>query len=193
MTKPVGVNRMINIGKKILAYRRANSLTIRELAEKTGLSTAIISQMERNIANPSLSVLVVTADAVGMKVSELLSEEIDEESLILRKKDRQQTYNPDERYIFYNLLTPGTMNADVRMTLVHCEPRSETYGGEFHTHANEEILFVLTGSLTVILELSRYVIYEGDTMRIPPHYKHRYINDSDEIAELLTVKARSGL
>jgi transcriptional regulator with XRE-family HTH domain len=184
---------VINIGKKILAFRRANHLTIRELAEKTGLSTAIISQMERNIANPSLSVLTVMADVVGMKVSELLAEEINEESLILRKKDRQQTYNPDDRYIFYNLLTPGTMNADVGIILVHCEPRSETYGGEFHAHPNEEILLVLTGKLTVILEFSRYVISEGDTMRIPPHFKHRYINDTDEIAELLTIKAHSRL
>lgn len=179
---------MINVGKKILSYRRANNLTIRDLAEKTGLSTAIISQMERNIANPSLSVLKVMADVIGMTVSELVAEEWNAESLILRKQDRQQTYNPDDRYIIYNLLTPGSMNADICMTLVHCEPRSETYQGQFHAHAGEEIVYVLTGNVTVVFEFTEFTVHEGDTFRVPPHYKHRYINNSDEIAELLTVK-----
>lgn len=179
---------MINIGKKILSHRRAKNLTIRDLAEKTGLSTAIISQMERNIANPSLSVLKVMADAIGMTVSELTAEEFDAESLILRKKDRPQTYNPDNRYIIYNLLTPGSMNADICMTLVHCEPYSETYEGQFHTHVGEEVVYVLTGNVTVVFEFTEFVVHEGDTFRVPPHYKHRYINNSDMVAELLTVK-----
>jgi quercetin dioxygenase-like cupin family protein len=137
-----------------------------------------------------LSVLSTLAAALGMKASELLADEFDEEALILRKKDRQQIYNPDDRYIFYNLLTPGNMNADVLMILVHCEPHSETYAGEFHAHAKEEILYVLAGRLTVIFESVQFEICAGDTMRIPAHCKHRYLNDSAEIAELLTVKAR---
>lgn len=180
----------IDIGKKIAAFRRANQLTIRDFAERTGLSTAIISQMERNIANPSLGVLAAVAEAMGVTLSELVAEEVDEASLILRKKDRPQIYNPDERYIFYDLLTPGTMRAGVRIILVHCEPHSETYNGEFHVHANEEVVYVLTGSVTVVLESSRFEIFEGDTLRIPSHYKHRYINDSDVVAELLTVEIR---
>lgn len=180
---------MINIGKKIQAYRRSTQQTIKDLAEKTRLSTAIISQLERNIGNPSLSVLTAIAEAIGMKVSELLTEELDENSLVLRKRDRQQTYNPDERYIFYNLLTPGSMNADITMTLVHCEPYAETYGGEFHSHTKEEVVYVLTGRVTMILESTQFEIAEGDTVRVPPNYKHRYINNSDEVAEMLTIKA----
>jgi transcriptional regulator with XRE-family HTH domain len=180
---------MINIGRKIQVYRQATRQTIRDLAEKTGLSTAIISQLERNIGNPSLSVLTAIAGAIGMNVSELLTEELDGNSLILKKKDRLQTYNPDDRYIFYNLLTPGSMNADITMTLVHCEPHAETYGGEFHAHATEEVVYVLTGSVIIAFESAQFEIAEGDTVRIPPNYKHRYINESDEIVELLTIKA----
>jgi transcriptional regulator with XRE-family HTH domain len=180
---------MVNIGRKIQDYRQATRQTIRDLAEKAGLSTAIISRMERNIGNPSLSVLTAVASAIGMKVSELLAEELDMDSFVLRKKDRQQTYNPDERYIFYNLLTPGSMNADITMTLVHCEPHTETYGGEFHAHANEEVVYILTGNVIMIFESIQLDISEGDTVRVPPNYKHRYINNTDEIAELLTIRA----
>lgn len=185
--------RMVNIGRKIAAYRQATQTTIRELAEKTGLSTAIISQLERNIGNPSLNVLNALAGAIGMKVSELVAEEPDEETLILRKKDRQQAYNPDEKYIIYNLLTPPSMNANLSMRLVHCEPHTETYGGEFHTHLSEEVVYVLNGTVTIVFEDARFDLGEGDTVRVPPQYKHRYINESDEVAEILTIKAHSGM
>lgn len=180
---------MFNIGKKIQAYRQATQTTIRDLAEKTGLSTAIISQLERNIGNPSLSVLTAIADAIGMKVAELLAEELDVNSLVLRKKDRQQTYNPDDKYMFFNMLTPGSMNADISMILVHCEPHSETYGGEFHAHTTEEVVYVLSGNTNIVFESTQFKIFEGDTVRIPPNYKHRYINDSDSAVELLTITA----
>ena len=175
--------------EKIQAHRQATGQTIRGLAGETGLSSAIISQLERNIGNPSLSVLTAIAGALGMKVSELLAEEPDVDSLVLRKKDRPQTYNPDDRYIFYNLLTPGSMNADITMTLVHCEPRAETYGGAFHAHPNEEVVFVLTGRVTIVFESAQLEVAEGDTVRVPPGFKHRYVNNADEVAELLTIKA----
>lgn len=181
---------IVNIGRKIADYRQAHNLTIRALAEKSGLSTALISQMERDLANPSLSVLCAIAAAMELSVPELLTEEDDESTLILRKKDRPQTYNPDERYIFYNLLTPASMNAGLRMTLVRCEAHAETYGGQFHSHANEEIVYVLSGSVTVHLETAHFIIYEGDTLRIPPRRKHRYVNQADEVVELLTIESR---
>lgn len=182
---------MINIGKKIQAYRQATHQTIRDLAEKTGLSTAIISQLERNIGNPSLSVLQAIGSAIGMKVSELVAEEVTIESLVLRKEDRERTYSHDARYASYDLLTPGSMNADIAMRLVHCEPHSETYGGEFHAHPSEEIVFVLTGNGTMMFENEQIEIHKGDTIRVPPNFKHRYINHSNKPLELLTVKAHS--
>lgn len=184
---------MINVGKKILSHRQTCKLTIRELAEKTGLSTAIISQLERNIGNPSLRVLSAIAGAMGMKVSELVAEEPEEKSLILRKKDRQQTYNPDEKYIIYNLLTPPNMNANLTMNMVHCEPHSETYGGEFHAHLGEEVVYVLRGNVSIVFEDTQFALGEGDTLRVPPQYKHQYINTSNEAAEMLTIKARGSL
>jgi mannose-6-phosphate isomerase-like protein (cupin superfamily) len=93
-------------------------------------------------------------------------------------------------YIFYNLLTPDSMSADTTVILVHCEPHAETYGGVFHVHTTEEVIYVLSGKATIVFESAQFEISEGDTVRIPPNYKHRYINTSDEVVEILTVKAR---
>ena len=58
-------------------------------------------------------------------------------------------------------------------------------------YLSEEVVYVLTGTVSIAFESAQFEIAEGDTVRIPAAYKHRYINDSDGIAELLTIKARN--
>ncbi len=77
-------------GDKLASYRKSAKMTIRDLSEKTGLSTAILSQLERNMGNPSLHVLQIIAAEMGMTVSELLMERVGIDRLLLKKKDRQQ-------------------------------------------------------------------------------------------------------
>lgn len=53
------------IGEKIAEYRRKNGLTLRDFAKQTNLSTALLSQLERNIGNPTLSILSTLAEAMA--------------------------------------------------------------------------------------------------------------------------------
>ena len=47
------------------------------MAEQTQLSTALISQLERDLANPTLSVLQILANTLGISITELLAEDIE--------------------------------------------------------------------------------------------------------------------
>ena len=176
-----------NIAKKIISYRSTKKLTIQQMAKETGLSTALISQLERNLANPSLSVLQTLANTLGISLSELVEGEMDENSLILRVAHREQVYNPNDKYMFYNL-TPAVMKSNINLSLVHLEPFSQTFGREFHCHKDEEMIFIVAGSVTVEYGGSQVELYCGDTLRIPGNKKHRYKNNSQEIVEILAIK-----
>ena len=80
------------------------------------------------------------------------------------------------------------MKSNLRLALVHIEPRSETLSGEFFVHKNDEIVFILSGHVTTIYENSEIVLHEGDTLRIPGNKKHRYYNKSKKSVEMLTIK-----
>lgn len=178
----------LSIAKKVAAYRAANSLTIQQMARQTGLSTAIISQLERNLANPCLSVLETLANTLGLTLPELLEDDVDDNALVLRAEQREKIYTPSDEYMFYNLLTPPLMGSSIQMHLVHLEPKSQTYGEAYHCHKDEEVIFVLSGQVTVLYELSELALKAGDTMRIPGGKKHRYRNEWNQMAELLTIK-----
>ena len=54
----------INIGEKIQAYRLQKGLNIKELSQLVGISPSMLSQMERNLANPSISTLKALSAAL---------------------------------------------------------------------------------------------------------------------------------
>lgn len=85
------------IGRRIHHYRKENSLTIREFAELSGISTALVSQLERGIGNPSLSVLKLICKTLGIPLSALFIEEIDNASLIRRRAEHERIHNPNEK------------------------------------------------------------------------------------------------
>ena len=56
----------ISLGKKILESRKIKGLNIREFSKLTGLSTSLLSQIERGLANPSLNSLRSIAEALNI-------------------------------------------------------------------------------------------------------------------------------
>jgi transcriptional regulator with XRE-family HTH domain len=178
----------IKIGKKIIEYRRSNGLTLRDFAELTGLSTSLISQLERDIANPTLSALKSIASALKIPLFSLFTEELDNDSLILRKEDRKKIYNPNEEHVLYDVLTPSPLKSNIELLLMNLKSHSETYGG-FSKHEGEEIAFVLDGETYIVFEDEEFLLYEGDTARILPNRKHKFKNTTDKDVKVLFIKS----
>ena len=56
----------LNIGQKIQRYRNQRGLSLRGLAEKTGITASMISQIENNSVNPSINTLKTLAETLEM-------------------------------------------------------------------------------------------------------------------------------
>ena len=61
------------LGALLRAQRRAADLTLRDLSERTKVSNAYLSQLERGLHEPSLSVLTAIASALGVPLGSLLT------------------------------------------------------------------------------------------------------------------------
>jgi len=64
---------MATLGALLRSHRLAAGLTLRELSERTGVSNAYLSQLERGLHEPSLSVLRSISLALGVPLSAVLS------------------------------------------------------------------------------------------------------------------------
>jgi transcriptional regulator with XRE-family HTH domain len=176
------------IGKKIMEFRRLKSITIRDFSEMTGLSTSLISQLERGMGNPSLSALEAIADALGLPMFALFMGQIDNASLILRKEDRKKVFDSDSKHVLYDILTPSPLKSSLELLIMNLTPKSET-AGDFTAHAVEEIAFVLEGEVFIMLEEDRFLLREGDSARILPTMRHKFINETDREIKVLFVRS----
>ncbi|WP_028777177.1 helix-turn-helix domain-containing protein [Shimazuella kribbensis] len=175
------------LGQTVLGYRRKNGMTIREFAEYAGISTSLISQIERGQANPSLSVLELIAKALRVPLFSLFINEIDTDSLISRKQDRKKVFRENSDHIVYEVLTPDFMKANIEILMMDLKANSNTTEGHYIHNNKEEIAVIMKGHAYVELESTEYLLNEGDVVRIPPNIKHRFLNKSDEPNHILFV------
>ncbi len=180
----------LEIGKKIAAYRQRHHLTIRELAEETGLSSALLSQLERGMGNPTLYALKALAHTLGIPLSRLVEQPIPYESLILRKKDRRKIYSASGQPL-YDVLSSSATRSPLELFYLELPPHEKTQGG-LSSHPEEEILLLLAGSGLCYLENEVFHLAEGDSVRILPNMGHQLENNTDAPLKVLYALCHNG-
>ena len=178
------------IGRRIRRYRKDKNLTIRQFSEISGVSTALVSQLERGIGNPSLSVLKLICATLGIPLSALFNEEIDNASLIRRREDRERIHNPGEKDAVYFNLTPGPLKSNVELLMMVLGPGRET-NRDFSQHFEEEIAFLLEGEAYLVFEDEEFLLEPGDAVRILPSRKHKLRNAGEKRVRVLFIKSRN--
>lgn len=173
---------------KIRKYRKKLNLTIKDLAERTGLSIGYISQLERNEAEPSLSSLRKIAKEFDVPIYVLIEDEMENGGLTIRREDHVSVRTKNNG-IEYEFLSPlPSQNFMPKALMVKVVLQSHSRDSEIPiVHHSEETLFVLTGTLTLIIGDDMILLQEGDTTIIREDLPHTCINDTDTITEVLSV------
>lgn len=173
----------VNIGKKIQEYRKSKNLSIRELADKAGVTASLLSQLERNLANPSINTLKAVAKSLDAPLFSFFMDSGEHGPLVVRAEHRKKLIFPDNENFTYELLTPDT-NGAIEFLLMSLAPRtlsSDTAQG----HEGEEVAYVTLGTVILSLEGDLITLKAGDSIRIPPFRKHRWENATDERSEVI--------
>ncbi|WP_176013466.1 cupin domain-containing protein [Victivallis sp. Marseille-Q1083] len=177
------------IGRRIAAFRRERNISIKTFSEWSGISTALVSELERGIGNPSLSVLQRLAATLEVPLASLFAEEIDNAALICRKADRVRLHHPNETEAAYDNLTPGPLQSNVELLLLTLVPHGET-NHEFSRHFEEEIAYVVDGEAWMVFEQEEFPLSAGDSIRILPSRRHKLRNETDRPVKVLFIKSK---
>lgn len=174
----------INLGKTINQFRIQKKLTIKELAEKTGLTQSMLSQIERDLTNPSINTLKKISKCLNVPLFRFF-QETDNTNFVVQANARKTIGFPGSRDISYELLTADT-SGSIEFCLMTIPPlyNPEDY---FVCHEGEEVAYVLAGPIDVVIEESRFTLYTGDSLKIPAYSNHMWINRTD--SEVLVIFA----
>ncbi|WP_425071820.1 helix-turn-helix domain-containing protein [Sagittula sp. S175] len=152
------------LGADIRALRRARGLTLAQVAEGLGRSVGWMSQVERDLSQPSITELRHMAELLGVTVSMLARHQAEgpEAGRVVRAGARRPIGSRVSGLV-EELLSPD-LTDDFEM--VHCvfEPGSEI--GETVTRPTQEVAWLVSGRLVVTIGGDRFEIGPGDSFRI---------------------------
>ncbi len=153
---------MLKMGGILKKARHEMGMTLEDLSSKCGYSKALISRIENDSVSPSISSLTKISQALNLKLYDIFAGVEVEDPLILRKDEREQFWVPNGRYEM-EFLTTGSSTKLMQPLMISLENGAEAPAG-FISHKGEKFLFVLKGTVEVVVEEEKRVLKSGDTI-----------------------------
>lgn len=168
------------IGALIRLRRRQLHLTLQKLGEKSGVSYSYLSQVERGNATPTLGTLTQIAQALGLGIDYFVATPKPADNLTRAAGRMRISINGSA--IEYERLGAEFPGNQLSAFLIHVPAgfRSETV-----RHEGEEIVFVLDGAITQIVDGQSFHLARGDSIHYRGTSPHSYANETNAPARLL--------
>ena len=175
------------LGADLRALRKARGLTLSGLAEELGRSVGWLSQVERDLSEPSITDLRHIAAALEVSVSMLFSHAptpAHEAGYVVRKTARR-AIGSGKAGLVEELLSPD-LTDDFEMVHSTFEPHSRI--GEAVKRPTQEVGYLLSGKLDLVIGGKEFTIHPGDSFRIRGE-AFEWINPYNEPAVAIWVIA----
>jgi XRE family transcriptional regulator, regulator of sulfur utilization len=177
------------IGFRVRSLREAMDLSLRDLAERSGVSAPMLSQVERGETSPTLAVAAKIAGGLELTLSQLLRLDEGEHAVITREGRRRRYSHGGHQY---EELTPPLPGQRADVSLHRLKPGAGTAAAgdpPMHEPGSRETVVVLEGGLTLILDGVRHELSEGDSVTFDADLSHRFENEGGEPTRFLAVIA----
>jgi len=166
------------IARNLRGYRTARGWTLDALATRSGVSKGMLVQVEQARTNPSISTLCRLADGLGITLARLVE---------VAEPPALRVVRADEVAPLFR----GMPGSEGRLLVGSDPPRplelwewrlapGDGYDGESHDADTVELLHVLSGTLTLVVDGVPHRLGPGDAASFLADRPHRYANDDDE-------------
>jgi transcriptional regulator with XRE-family HTH domain len=182
------LDHQIHIGPRVRALREAMDLSLRDLAERSGVSAPMLSQVERGETSPTLAVASRIARGLELKLSQLLR--LDEQGSVSIVRSAERRRGGGAPGHTFEILTPPLPGQRAELSRHVMAPGAAT-GGEgdppMHEPGSREIAIVETGTVTLHIDGAAHDLRQGDTVTFDADLAHRFENPGPGEAVLLAV------
>ncbi len=181
------------IGRNIRALRHRSGLSIGQVAEKTGLSKALISRLENGRVSPSIATLLKIAKELNIPVSAFFDETSGHEGIVIvRQSERKPLVRMGTPFGYsYEALAHKKADKVMEPFIARYPPADAS--PEMFDHEGEEFVFVLYGRLRLIHGDHTFMLETGDSAYFDAAIPHRgYSADERECMVLSVVTPYRG-
>ncbi|MEP0321460.1 cupin domain-containing protein [Bauldia litoralis] len=167
------------IGRRIREIRKSRGMTLHALAEACGLSSSMLSLVERGLASPSIGSLVVVGEALGTTMSDFLSAN-DEQSDRIVTRAADAIIVETAHHVVRRMLKEDRYRG-ISIAINEYAPKTGSNEDPLQ-HEGYEYGLVLDGQLTVQVDGVSHILNEGDLISYSSRRSHRIWNHGDRVA-----------
>ena len=183
-----------NIGIKIKALRKARKLTLNAVADETGFSPALLSQIENNNVSPPIATLSKIAHFFDVKIGHFFEEEKEVRHYeVVRAADRRivnrviSKAGNSHGYV-YESLSFYKLNKKMEPFIVKVLERSADE--ELYSHEGEEFLLILDGAAEIHLDGEHIKLNVGDAIYFDSSVPHRLFSANGKEVQVVAIVTR---
>jgi transcriptional regulator with XRE-family HTH domain len=177
------------LGARIRLLREAMDLSLRELAERSGVSAPMLSQVERGETSPTLQLAARIATGLDLRLSQLLRLDEDGAVSVVRATDRRQGPRAGKGHS-YEILSPPLPGQRAELSRHRLAAGARTGGpGDppMHEPGSRETALVQSGRLALVCDGQRYELATGDCVTFDADLDHHFENPGGEEAVMLAI------
>lgn len=167
------------LGSELKKLRKDRKMTLKELSEKSSLSISFLSQIERDLRTLTFTSLKKISEALDVNVNFFFDD---------NRQDRVDTGALNGSFS-YEDLSGDIENPLFTPAIVELKAGEAQHSP--YTHRGQEFIYVLAGTLQVIIQGDLKVLKTGEAIHIDSKVEHEWYNNTDEPAKILLVSSNS--
>ena len=181
------------VGEKIKALREDKSISIEELAQRSGLAIEQVERIENNIDIPSLAPLIKIARVLGVRLGTFLDDATQNTPVVARAGRSEQIVRfsgncktPQRSILEFSSLASNKLDRHMEPFLIDVHPLG-CADINLSAHEGEEFIYVLKGQIEIMYGKEQYTLNVGDSIyydSVIPHHVHAF---GEQEAQILAV------
>lgn len=174
---------------KIIAFnlkelRTERNLTLGQLAKISGISKAMLSEIEKGNSNPTINTIWKIADGLNVPYTRLM-EGIEKETTIVRKADAVMQTSENHHYRVYCYFKNSPLrNFELFYVELDAHSSNVSIG---HPAKSQEYIYVMQGKLELATEIDHYLLNQGDSLMFDSSIQHKYTNPDDTLLTFMVI------
>jgi len=181
------------IGQRIKKFRLTNGFTLKQLAGSCGVTSSLLSQIEKGKASPSLSTLSKLAQKLNTTVGAIVDGEDDiqsiESHMIVKARDRKRLDDNDVHLTMWSLSEQLPFKLMQPMIFTFQGFSEDT--GFRYKHFGQEFILLLSGKLCVKYGNETFYLEEGDSFYFDSSIDHVFLNAYEGTTEVVSINSPS--
>lgn len=164
--------------------RTERNLTLGQLSKISGISKAMLSDIEKGGSNPTINTIWKIANGLNVPYTRLM-ESIEKEAMVIRKSERMvQTGETDHYRIYCYFANTPIRNFELFYVELDAYSSNATIG---HSKRAQEYIYIIQGELVLHTEMGDHMLSAGDAFVFDSSINHTYINRQDFLLSFIVI------